>query len=507
MADGRALTYDAAGQPSILTDPTAGTTTTFGYDDRGNRTSTAVDNGTTVATTTASYDGAGRLVGLAESDGTATSYVYDAAGLRASATTDNGAGSVTEHFTWDTTASVPLLLSDGDHTYVYGAGTVPLAQVSLDDATTTYLHADLTGSVRTATDSTGQVVCDADYDAYGKPVNVTSDECSSITRFGYAGEYTDTTGLVYLRARYYDPAAGQSLSIDPLVDATRNPYGYTAGNPLQFVDPLGLDWLDDTGNWLAGFGDTITFGGTKAIRDLIDYQMGYTDTVDYCSDFYAWGSVGGVVASFVPMGGGLATASAWAATRFPRTATVLVRIGEIVNAPLRALTESVARVVTHVASRVAEAASNMAARIASRVETAIATGGRDAGHWAPFDSGAANTEAVLVDGAGSGTRALNLRPNAADPNWGLTRAHLDKHLIGDGPYSLSRIDPGGNPDVWWGHMQELASRPATATLKGGIEDVIGTFPKTGGDGTFQFGIRVSPASDGSWDLVTLLTKQ
>jgi hypothetical protein len=117
------------------------------------------------------------------------------------------------------------------------------------------------------------------------------------------------------------------------------------------------------------------------------------------------------------------------------------------------------------------------------------------------------TEAVLVPGAGSGTRAINFKPNAADPNWGLTSQHLNKHLFGSGKNSLSQIDAAGNPDLWRNYIQDLAGRPATSTLKGGIEDIIGTFPKADGSGTFQFGIRISPSSDGSFDLVTLLTKQ
>lgn len=56
-------------------------------------------------------------------------------------------------------------------------------------------------------------------------------------------------------------------------------------------------------------------------------------------------------------------------------------------------------------------------------------------------------------------------------------------------------------------MQDLAGRPATTIKLSGIEYVIGTFPRTGGTGTFKFGIRIAPNGDGGWDLVTLLTKQ
>ena len=120
---------------------------------------------------------------------------------------------------------------------------------------------------------------------------------------------------------------------------------------------------------------------------------------------------------------------------------------------------------------------------------------------------AAKAEGVLVDGAGTGTRTLRFRPNADDPNWGLTKAHLDKHLFGSGSKSLSTIDPGGNPDLWRHYIQDLAGRPVTNQLGSGIQDIIGTFPKAGGSGSFNFGIRIAPRSDGADDLVTLLTKQ
>jgi hypothetical protein len=85
--------------------------------------------------------------------------------------------------------------------------------------------------------------------------------------------------------------------------------------------------------------------------------------------------------------------------------------------------------------------------------------------------------------------------------------HLNKHMFGSSKHSLSKIDPGGNSEIWKGYMQELASRPVTSTTSNGMLDIIGSFPRTGGSGSFQFGIRLSPRSDGSFDLVTLLTKQ
>jgi RHS repeat-associated protein len=75
--------------------------------------------------------------------------------------------------------------------------------------------------------------------AYG---NLAASTGVASTPFGYAGEYTDPTGLIYLRARYYDPATGQFLAIDPNIDTTHQPYLYAGGNPINFTGPTGLAW-------------------------------------------------------------------------------------------------------------------------------------------------------------------------------------------------------------------------------------------------------------------------
>jgi RHS repeat-associated protein len=97
------------------------------------------------------------------------------------------------------------------------------------------------GSIRALTNGSGAVVRTADYDAYGQVVSTSG---STSTPFGYAGEYRDTeTGFLYLRARYYDPATQQFLTVDPLFAATEQAYTYAGGSPLNATDPAGLcDW-------------------------------------------------------------------------------------------------------------------------------------------------------------------------------------------------------------------------------------------------------------------------
>lgn len=50
--------------------------------------------------------------------------------------------------------------------------------------------------------------------------------------------------------RYYDPATGQFLSVDPLVGSTGTPYAYSSDNPTNVVDPLGqYGWYFVNGKW------------------------------------------------------------------------------------------------------------------------------------------------------------------------------------------------------------------------------------------------------------------
>lgn len=104
--------------------------------------------------------------------------------------------------------------------------------------TVTYLHHDQQGSTRLLTGSTGTVAGSTTFDAYG---NKTGSTGTSTTPLGYDGQYTSTdTGLVYPRARVYDPATAQFLSVDPLVALTRAPYNYSRDNPLNQSDPSGV---------------------------------------------------------------------------------------------------------------------------------------------------------------------------------------------------------------------------------------------------------------------------
>jgi len=105
---------------------------------------------------------------------------------------------------------------------------------------------DALGSVRQLADGSGAVVLAQSYKPYGE---VLSSEGAGSTPYGYIGEWTDDTGLVFLRARYLDTGSGRFLTRDPwggsvMRPGTFNGYSYVTNNPVRLVDPLGLCEVD-----------------------------------------------------------------------------------------------------------------------------------------------------------------------------------------------------------------------------------------------------------------------
>jgi RHS repeat-associated protein len=219
--------------PGELTSSTlSGTTTTYSYNADGERLTSA--QGTTTLTT-GTWNGAQQLATYDSSSADMTAATYDGNGMRASTTiTPAGGTGVTQNYVWNG----DNLLMDGTNAYIYDGGIAPAEQVNLSAGTITYLSTDALGSVRGTISAAGALTGTTSYDAWGNPA--TTGGLTSATPFGYAGAYTDPDGLLYLINRYYDPATGQFISVDPEVANTLEPYAYTAGDPVSESDPTGL---------------------------------------------------------------------------------------------------------------------------------------------------------------------------------------------------------------------------------------------------------------------------
>ena len=83
----------------------------------------------------------------------------------------------------------------------------------------------------------GEKIKEYNYDAYGNEIEQNPTDTNP---YRYCSENYDTeTGLIYLRARYYDPELGRFLTEDPVKDGL-NWYVYCGNNPVNFVDPSGM---------------------------------------------------------------------------------------------------------------------------------------------------------------------------------------------------------------------------------------------------------------------------
>ncbi|SEP83996.1 RHS repeat-associated core domain-containing protein [Pseudomonas cuatrocienegasensis] len=118
------------------------------------------------------------------------------------------------------------------------------AQGAIASSTPFYLHSDHLNTPRLATNQSQQSVWQWQSDAFG--VGQASGSLSVNLRF--PGQYFDQeTGLHYNYFRDYDPETGRYVESDPIgLQGGLNTYGYVEGNPVNFIDPLGLAKLGGT---------------------------------------------------------------------------------------------------------------------------------------------------------------------------------------------------------------------------------------------------------------------
>ncbi|MCO6526171.1 RHS repeat-associated core domain-containing protein [Snodgrassella sp.] len=261
------------------------------------------------------YDSINQLISIQDNDTEKAHYQYDPFGRRISKTV-NGE---TTYYLYSDEGLIAELDQNGTMQVAYGWmpdtvwGTSPLWQASLDNNQTLknadyhYLITDYLGTPQLAVNSRGQQTWKGIADAFG---NTQLDPDNQITlNLRQPGQYYDQeSGLYYNLARHYNPQTGRYIEADPLgVMGGLNLYGYANANPLMYVDPYGLyawsHFIDDASNVSAGFGDSLTFGLTRLLRDM--YNIG---SVDYCSFAYKSSSVVGTLWG-IGLGAGRAVAS------------------------------------------------------------------------------------------------------------------------------------------------------------------------------------------------------
>ncbi len=230
-------TYDAVG--NRLTQTNNGTLTNYGYDIANRLTSvnsvpyTWDDNGNLLSdgVNTYSYDQANRL-NQAVQGANAYTFAYDGLGDRLS----QAVNAVTTEYVNDPVVGLTQVLSDGTTTYLYGVGRIAQQGTNMQ-----YIGVDGLGSVRQLYNSSGQIITNYRYDPFGNSI---SQDGVGTSIYGFTGEQTDATGLVYLRVRYYAPEPGRFTQLDSVAPEYANPlslnrYTYVLNNPVWYTDPSG----------------------------------------------------------------------------------------------------------------------------------------------------------------------------------------------------------------------------------------------------------------------------
>ena len=167
------------------------------------------------ATVIYKYDYLGRLVKRSVVHGTTSKYVYDGDQIIAEY---DGSNNLVRKFVYGAGIDEPVCMIVGSSTYYY--------------------HYDGLGSVIALSNAGKQIVEQYSYDVFGTP-NTTS---SVGNPYMFTGrQYDAQSSLYYYRARFYSPVLGRFLQPDPIgyVDGL-NLYTYVGNNPLNWIDPFGL---------------------------------------------------------------------------------------------------------------------------------------------------------------------------------------------------------------------------------------------------------------------------
>lgn len=200
----------------------------FGYDNNGNLITKTLGSNVT----NYSWDFNDMLTQVTK-DGTTYTYRYDALGSRVAKTMDSVetryVGGLAET---DVSGNITAY-------YVYGLGLI--SKISPTNQSYFY-HFDGLGSTIAVTDSSGAIVNKYAYDEHGKVLNQEEGISNAFKYVGRFGVMDEGNGLLYMRARYYDPEVGRFISKDPIgfAGGDLNLYAYVQSNPVNGVDPLGL---------------------------------------------------------------------------------------------------------------------------------------------------------------------------------------------------------------------------------------------------------------------------
>ena len=134
----------------------------------------------------------------------------------------------------------PRNTSSGHEGYIDGPDGQPLEQVFVNGSTHTPLwyYRDFAGTTRALLNSSGGIDQTYNSDAWGN-IAMGAGSGEYDTPLIFKNAYIDTTGLIYMQARWYDSTTGQFLSTDPQVNQTLQPFEFAGDQAVTNSDPTG----------------------------------------------------------------------------------------------------------------------------------------------------------------------------------------------------------------------------------------------------------------------------
>ncbi|MCE7079203.1 polymorphic toxin-type HINT domain-containing protein [Streptomyces sp. ST2-7A] len=208
----------------------------YGYDAAGQTVSRQIGGDTQTLTWTPE----GRVDTVENHDETGASYLYSADGGRLIARTDTGTTLHLGH----TDITLPTGATKPEATRYIDLGSGHMA-VTTDDGATSVIVADHHGTGHLAINTaTGELTQRRTLPFGGLRGTDPGLDWPGTRSFVGGIDDTESTGLINLGAREYDPAIGRFISPDPIMDLTDSQqihgYTYANNNPLAFSDPSGL---------------------------------------------------------------------------------------------------------------------------------------------------------------------------------------------------------------------------------------------------------------------------
>jgi RHS repeat-associated protein len=178
---------------------------------------------------------------------------------------------VASYYTLDIETGLTQVLSDGEEAFLYGVGRI----AQQGPSSRSYFLEDALNSTRQLVDDTGRIGLGRAYEPFGDLLLVTGE---LETSYGFAGEWTDATGLIHLRARYYQPTDGRFVQPDPFAGIptqpiSQNPYPFAYDSPFVYTDASGRNPLLATIITGAALGGIIgTVGGYVFARLIYNWS-------------------------------------------------------------------------------------------------------------------------------------------------------------------------------------------------------------------------------------------